>query len=250
MQVDDEEHVVVKHLHQYLRALLHVRLSDQRRDTQHTVHFEDTDDVQYHIASHWVVQQRQQIDPKSDRQDVVGEDLVGAFNFLAETVLIGGAQVDEDVSDVEDVGEHVDGVVVGIQHIFPDGNAHRNKRHRVDGHYDDHVGPALAPWICTRDQVLVSTLTFVHSQPLPLLFDLVLQVVGHQDDSGLGQGELFQLRLVDDRAELRLLTASDLVQTFSLLDKLLFPKVILHIIVRPDFFFKGHQCSQVLVGYF
>ena len=89
VKVDDEEHVVVQHLHQNLGAFLHVRLRDQRRDSQHTVNLEDTYHGQYRVCAEWVVQQRQQIDPETDRVDVVSGDFARLDYLDAETVEVG-----------------------------------------------------------------------------------------------------------------------------------------------------------------
>lgn len=44
VKVDNEEHVVVEHLHHNLRSFLHVGLRDERRNPEHTINFEDTND--------------------------------------------------------------------------------------------------------------------------------------------------------------------------------------------------------------
>lgn len=66
VEINDEEHVIVEHLEHTLGALLHVRLRDEGRDTQHAINFEDSNNTQDWAAGRRVVQQGDNIDPKAD----------------------------------------------------------------------------------------------------------------------------------------------------------------------------------------
>ena len=90
------------------------------------------------------------------------KDLLGALDFLSKTVQVGGPQVDDHVCYVQQVSEDIKKAIGWVQGSLVDCDAHWNENDRVDRYEDNHVRPALAPRVATRDQkpVLLFALNF------------------------------------------------------------------------------------------
>ena len=105
-------------------------------------------------------------------------------NLHTERVEERSAKIYEDITDVQEEREEVDIVIGRVEQLCMNSDAHRNDCHRVHSNDDNQVAPADTPWIFARYEVL-GLATTILARFLTLHFQLILQIMGHHDDSWL-----------------------------------------------------------------
>ena len=204
MQVDDKEHVIVQHHHGDLGTFVEVGLRNEGGDTQHAVDLQNSDHVQVPGRRHRIVEEREHIDPETDRLYVTFHDRLVLPALLSKRVQKCRAQIDEDVSNVQRKSEEIKRSVERIKNRGMHGDAHGDECNGVHRHEDDEVTPPDAPLVRAGHDILALPAAFL-ARPLTLLLQQILQVVDHHDNGRFADQffEFIKLLATDGLLEIR-----------------------------------------------